>query len=486
MTKYIIAIDQGTTSCRVILFDRDLQVVSTAQQEYPLEYPKDGWVEANAVTIWKLQEKLLKKILAQVNPKEVAAIGMTNQRETTVVWDKMTGEPIYNAIIWQDQRTSSYCQELKKDKKFVKQVKKTTGLVIDSYFSATKLRWIINEIKPEQDILFGTIDTWLLWNLTKGKIHATDTSNASRTLLFDINTLQWSDDLLAKFEIDKTILPNVLSSNSDFGYYQYNDCIIPIRAILGDQQAALFGQNCFSPGTVKNTYGTGCFMLMNTGNKPIFSSSGMLSTIAWTIDNQTTYALEGSVFVAGSAIQWLRDNLEFFTNSSETEKMAKASQVDGLYFVPAFSGLGAPFWDMDARGTFFGITRQVTKNDMIRATLESVAWRTRDIIFAMSNDAEIPLKNLLVDGGASANNYMMQFQSDILGIKVERPSQIESTALGAAKLAGCGVGFWDIQELMKMKSKSKVFEPNLPEEERERKYKRWLKAIELTQQWSNE
>jgi len=485
--KYIIAIDQGTTSCRVILFDRKLKTVAKAQEGYSLEMPEEGWVEADAELIWKLQEKLLIQILTQIDPDEVGAIGITNQRETTVVWNKKTGVPIYNGIIWQDQRTSAWCQELKKDKDFVNDIQDITGLVIDPYFSATKFKWIIDHMNVDQDdILFGTIDTWLLWKMTKGLVHATDTSNASRTLLFDIHTLQWSKLLLTKFGIEEKTLPKVMPSNSEFGYFEFGNTKIPICAILGDQQAALFGQNCFKPGMVKNTYGTGCFMLMNTGEKAIKSSSGILTTIAWTINNITSYALEGSIFVAGTAIQWLRDDLEFFDDSSESETLANNSKVDGVYFVPAFSGLGAPFWDMNAQGTFFGITRQVNKADLTKATLESIGLRTCDLVFAMSNDANIPMTKLLVDGGASSNDYLMQFQSDMLGLKVVRPAQIESTALGVAKLAGYSLGFWDIDELMNLPRNTKVFSPNSTEDKREYKYSRWLKAIKLTQMWADE
>lgn len=485
--KYIIAIDQGTTSCRVILFDRNLKTVFTAQEEYSLILLREGWVEVDAVEIWKLQEKLLVHVLAQVNPQEIGAIGITNQRETAVVWNKKTGVPIYNGIVWQDQRTNELCQKLKTDKQFSLDVQEITGLVLDPYFSATKVKWLLEHTAiDQQEVLFGTIDTWLLWKMTQGKVHATDPSNASRTMLFDIKSLLWSDKLLKKFGIQKNILPQVLSSDSLFGFYEYSDVKIPIHAILGDQQAALFGQNCFAPGMVKNTYGTGCFMLMNTGEKPVKSTSGMLTTIAWTIGDKTTYALEGSIFVAGAAIQWLRDNLEFFEKTSESETMANNSKVKGLYFVPAFSGLGAPFWDTKAQGAFFGITRQVTKDDLTRVTLESIGWRTCDIVFAMSKDAQIPLTKILVDGGASTNDFLMQFQSDMLGLDLERPRQIESTALGVAKLAGSKVDFWNLDDLQQMNRRVDRFSPKVSKEIRIKNYKQWLKAIKLTQMWTDE
>lgn len=490
--KYLIAIDQGTTSCRAILFDLDFKVIEVAQKEYELSLPQPLWVEQDPHEIWFFQEEMLKQVIekSQVNPEEIATIGITNQRETTVIWNRKTGKSIHPAIVWQDQRTKAFCEKLKKDKVFEEYTKKTTGLVIDTYFSATKIHWLVNNINnlpPTEDLLFGTIDTWLIWNMTNGEQHVTDTSNASRTMLFDINNSIWDSKILAKLDIPIEILPKVLSSDDYFGSYNYNGIKIPINAVLGDQQSALFGQQCFEPGMMKNTYGTGCFMLMNTGSQPTFSSTGMLTTIAWTIGDRTTYALEGSIFIAGAAIQWLRDNFSFFEYSSDSEEMAKRSTTEGLFFVPAFSGLGAPYWDMNAKGTLFGITRDTNKNDMVRATLESIAWRTNDIVKAMITDANISLKKLLVDGGVSNNDFLMQFQANVLGKEVIRPAMTETTALGVAMLASISVGLKQQSDFDATKTNlvETAFKPRFSTEKQKQLYDKWLLAIDLTKKWGN-
>ncbi len=453
MEKYIIALDQGTTSCRCILFNKQGTIVSMAQKEYKQYYPKAGWVEHNPNEIWQTQLESAQKALQQIGAdyKNISAIGITNQRETTVIWDKNTGEPIYPAIIWQCRRTADYCDSLIK-KGLADTFRKKTGLLIDSYFSATKIHWILQNVphakqKAEKgDLLFGTTDTWLIWKLTKGAVHATDYSNASRTMLFNINTLQWDTDILKELEIPKAILPAVHPSSFHFGntHKSIFGGEIPITGVAGDQQSALFGQNCFTAGSAKNTYGTGCFLLMNTGNKPVFSTHGLLTTIAWGIDNQIIYALEGSVFTAGAAIQWLRDELHMIQTASETQKIAEqVPDNNGVYMVPAFAGLGAPHWDAYARGTIIGLTAGVNYKHIIRATLESLAYQTYDVLKAMEEDSNIALKCLRVDGGACANDFIMQFQSDIIGVPIERPVCIETTALGAAYLAGLYVGYWN-------------------------------------------
>lgn len=453
MEKYIIALDQGTTSCRCILFNKQGTIVSMAQKEYKQYYPKAGWIEHDPNEIWQTQIESAQKALHQIgaNYKNISAIGITNQRETTVIWDKNTGEPIYPAIVWQCRRTADYCDSLIK-KGLADTFRKKTGLLIDSYFSATKIRWILQNVphakqKAEKgDLLFGTTDTWLIWKLTKGAVHATDYSNASRTMLFNINTLQWDNDILKELEIPKAILPTVHPSSFHFGntHKSIFGGEIPITGVAGDQQSALFGQNCFTAGSAKNTYGTGCFLLMNTGNKPVFSTHGLLTTIAWGIDNQITYALEGSVFTAGAAIQWLRDELHIIQTVSETQKIAEqVPDNNGVYMVPAFAGLGAPHWDAYARGAIIGLTAGVNYKHIIRATLESLAYQTYDVLKAMEEDSNIALKCLRVDGGACANDFIMQFQSDIIGVPIERPVCIETTALGAAYLAGLYVGYWN-------------------------------------------
>lgn len=491
MEKYIIALDQGTTSCRCILFNKQGTIVSMAQKEYKQYYPKAGWVEHNPNEIWQTQLESAQKALQQIGAdyKNISAIGITNQRETTVIWDKNTGEPIYPAIVWQCRRTADYCDSLIK-KGLADTFRKKTGLLIDSYFSATKIHWILQNVphakqKAEKgDLLFGTTDTWLIWKLTKGAVHATDYSNASRTMLFNINTLQWDTDILKELEIPKAILPAVHPSSFHFGntHKSIFGGEIPITGVAGDQQSALFGQNCFTAGSAKNTYGTGCFLLMNTGNKPVFSTHGLLTTIAWGIDNQITYALEGSVFTAGAAIQWLRDELHMIQTASETQKIAEqVPDNNGVYMVPAFAGLGAPHWDAYARGTIIGLTAGVNYKHIIRATLESLAYQTYDVLKAMEEDSNIALKCLRVDGGACANDFIMQFQSDIIGVPIERPVCIETTALGAAYLAGLYVGYWnDKKDISQNCSIEKSFYNTMTEEMRQKNLKGWHKAVHAT------
>ena len=459
--KYILALDQGTTSSRAILFDQTGRSVGVAQKEFSQIYPKAGWVEHDALEIWGTQSGVAREVLerSRVRPDEVAAIGITNQRETTVVWDKATGKPIYNAIVWQCRRTASICDALKAEG-LENYVRENTGLVLDAYFSGTKVKWILDNVPGARvraekgELLFGNIDTWLIWNLTRGKVHVTDYSNASRTMLFNIKTLEWDQKMLDLLGVPLAMLPKVRPSSEVYGYTDaqtFGGAEIPIAGVAGDQQAALFGQACFSDGMAKNTYGTGCFMLMNTGEKRVPSKNGLLTTIAWGVDGKVEYALEGSIFVAGAAVQWLRDELRLVDNAAQTEAMA-ASVPDshGVYLVPAFVGLGAPYWDMYARGTLVGLTRGANRNHIVRATLESIAYQTRDVLQAMEEDSGIKLAALKVDGGAVANNFLMQFQSDILGVPVQRPCVTETTAMGAAFLAGLAVGFW--------KSKSEIAE----------------------------
>lgn len=487
--KYILALDQGTTSCRAILFDHNSQIVGLAQKEFTQYYPQPGWVEHDAEEIWSTQYGVIAELLArtQVNPVEIAGIGITNQRETTVVWDRQTGKPIYPAIVWQCRRTTEICDDLKARglKPFIK---RKTGLVIDAYFSGTKIKWILDHVPGARaraergELLFGTMDTWLVWKLTEGKVHATDYSNASRTMLFNIRKLQWDIDLLQELEVPVTMLPEVKPSSTIYGktapgtFFGHE---IPIAGIAGDQQAALFGQTCFEAGMAKNTYGTGCFMLMNIGNRVIESQSGLLTTIAWGIDGQVTYALEGSIFIAGAVIQWLRDELKLIETAADSEYFAsKVPDNGGVYVVPAFTGLGAPHWDMRARGAILGLTRGSTKNHIIRAALESVAYQTKDVLTAMEADSGLNLKLLKVDGGAVANNLLMQFQADILGVKVERPQCIETTALGAAYLAGLATGFWtNTEELIKHYHIERHFEPQMAEDKRKQLYQGWQKAV---------
>ncbi|HHC79183.1 MAG TPA: glycerol kinase [Flavobacteriia bacterium] len=492
--KYIIALDQGTTSSRSVLFDEKGNQTAIAQQEFEQIFPKPGWVEHKPQEILDSQLATFKNLLQNntINVSDIAAIGITNQRETTVVWNKTTGKPVYNAIVWQDKRTAPICETLKNDG-LESYVKQATGLVIDSYFSGTKIKWILDtvenarELAEKGELLFGTIDTWLLWNLTGGRVHATDYSNASRTMLFNIKTLEWDEKLLAALNIPKNMLPKVTPSSYHFGDFEYEGHSIPIAGIAGDQQAALFGQACFRKGDAKNTYGTGCFMLMNTGEELQYSKNGLLTTIAWGIDNKVYYALEGSVFIAGAAIQWLRDGLQLINSAEESE--AIAAQVEGdnpVYVVPAFAGLGAPYWDMYARGAIFGLTRDTGKNHLVRATLESLAYQTHDLVNAMQEDSKIALASLKVDGGACANNLLMQFQADILHTEIERPKNVESTALGAAYLAGIAIGLWKQEDIITNKIIERTFMPTMKKQQRETLLKGWKKAVKRTMNWEND
>lgn len=495
--KYIMALDEGTTSCRCILFDRRGTIVSMAQKEFPQYYPQPGWVEHDAMEIWSTQIGVAQEALYKIDAswQDIAGIGITNQRESTVVWDKETGEPIYHAIVWQCRRTSQYCDSLK-ERGLVDSFREKTGLVIDAYFSATKIRWILEQVLGAREkaqrgqLLFGTMETWLIWKLTRGKVHVTDYSNASRTMLFNINTLCWDKEILSILDIPEQMLPQPVPSSAVYGYT--DPAIfggqIPIAGAAGDQQSALFGQACFAPGEAKNTYGTGCFMLMNTGSRPVFSQNGLLTTIAWGLDGQVTYALEGSIFVAGAAIQWLRDEMRLIDSAADSEYMAtKVPDSNGCYVVPAFTGLGAPYWDQYARGTVVGITRGVNKYHLIRATLESIAYQTRDVLQVMEEDSQIALGTLKVDGGACANNFLMQFQSDIIGVPVQRPRCIETTALGAAYLAGLAVGFWQSREdILQNGQVERTFLPQMDEEQRKIRIAGWNKAVKRAFDWERE
>lgn len=493
--KYILALDQGTTSSRAILFDKESRILQVAQKEFGQIYPKGGWVEHDPMEIWGTQSGVAREVLerAGVDPDEVAAIGIANQRETTIVWDKHTGKPVYNAIVWQCRRTAEICEALKKQG-LEPYIRENTGLVLDAYFSATKLKWILDHVEGAReraekgDLLFGTVDTWLLWHLTKGKVHGTDYSNASRTMLYNIKNLCWDEIICQALDIPMAMLPEVKNSSEIFGHTHeqtYGGAQIPISGIAGDQQAALFGQACFEEGMAKNTYGTGCFMLMNTGRERISSSHGLLTTIAWGLGGKVTYALEGSIFIGGAAIQWLRDELKLINEAADSEYYAnKVTDSNGVYVVPAFAGLGAPYWDMYARGAIFGLTRGSNKNHLIRATLEGIAYQSRDVIEAMVGDSAIPLAVLKVDGGATQNNFLMQFQSDILGTDVQRPVVAETTALGAAYLAGLAVGFWsDQEELRKAWKLERTFVCTLSEDRREALYKGWKKAVSRAMDW---
>ncbi len=491
MGKYIIALDQGTTSSRAVLFDREGALLAIEQKEFTQHFPKPGWVEHDADEIWSSQQDVLLALIENnhVQANEIIALGITNQRETAIVWDKETGKPVYNAIVWQDKRTSGICNHLKKAG-YEKHVRDTTGLVIDAYFSGTKVKWILDEIDPGREkakdgtLAFGTVDTWLVYKLTQGKEHLTDLTNASRTMLFDINKLGWDTEMLDVLDIPAELLPSVKPSVSHFGDWEFEGVSIPIHGIAGDQQAALFGQTCFEKGTAKNTYGTGCFMLMNTGETPQLSENGLLSTIAFGLEDKVYYALEGSIFVAGAAVQWLRDGLEIIKDAAETEQMAKEVQnSDDVVVVPAFVGLGAPYWDMYARGAIFGLTRDTDRRHLAKATLDSLAYQTRDILQAMEKDAGIELQSLKVDGGAVANDYLMQFQADILGVPVLRPGIIESTAQGAAYLAGIGAGIWKMKDLTEVQQIDRTFEPGLSQVDREKLYTRWKKAVQRTMNW---
>ena len=492
--QFIISLDQGTTSSRALLVDHDGTIQGIVQKEFKQIFPKSGWVEHDPKEILDSQMMVLKELLEkeEVKPSEIMGIGITNQRETTVVWDKNTGEPIYNAIVWQDKRTADICEHLKKTG-LTEHVKKTTGLVIDSYFSGTKVKWILDNVvgakKKAQagDLLMGTIDTWLVWNMTKEHNHVTDYTNASRTMIYDIVNLKWDDKMLKTLGIPKTMLPEVKPSSAHFGDYEIDGVKIPIAGIAGDQQAALFGQACFKKGSAKNTYGTGCFMLMNTGEKPQFSKNGLLTTIAYGLNGKVHYALEGSIFIAGAAIQWLRDGLELIDDAKETEELANSIEGENpVYVVPAFAGLGAPYWDMYARGAVFGLTRDTGKAHLAKATLEALAYQTKDILKAMEDDSGIQLKNLRVDGGACANDHLMQFQADILDSEVHRPEIIESTAMGAAFLAGIEVGFWQQSDIDESRPMNKIFTPTFDRVKRKRLYKKWQKAVERSKGWEDE
>ncbi|TDT61343.1 glycerol kinase GlpK [Fonticella tunisiensis] len=497
MARYIMALDQGTTSSRCILFNEKGLSVGVDQKEFTQIYPKAGWVEHDPMEIWKTQYEVAKGAIerANITAEDIAAIGITNQRETTVVWDKRTGQPVYNAIVWQCRRTAPICDDLV-SRGFKEKIREKTGLIVDAYFSGTKVKWILDNVEGAREeaekgnLLFGNIDTWLIWNLTKGKVHVTDYSNASRTMLFNIHDLKWDEELLEILNIPKAMLPEVKPSSCVYGYTDPSlfGAEIPIAGDAGDQQAALFGQTCYEPGTAKNTYGTGCFMLMNTGEKAVESKNGLLTTIAWGIDGKVEYALEGSIFVAGAAIQWLRDELKIIETSPESEKYATAVEdTNGVYVVPAFVGLGAPYWDQYARGTIVGLTRGAKKEHLIRATLESLAYQTYDVLKAMEEDSGISLKALKVDGGACANNFLMQFQSDILGVQVDRPEVIETTALGAAYLAGLAVGYWkDKKEVSQNWAVSRSFKPGMDCEKREELLRGWHEAVKRSLGWYKE
>ena len=485
---HLLALDAGTSSSRAIVFDTDGRIVAVAQREFRQIYPRPGWVEHDPLEIWETQLAVAREALAKagLTAADIASIGITNQRETTVVWDRETGRPVYNAIVWQCRRTSAYCDELRA-RGLADAIRDKTGLVPDAYFSGTKLRWILENVPGARDaaeagrLLFGTIDTWLVWNLTSGKVHATDFSNASRTLLFDIGALRWDDDILREFGIPRALLPDVRPSSGDFGTTDPKmfGAPIPVGGVAGDQQSALFGQGCFSAGDAKNTYGTGCFMLMNTGARRVPSQNGLLTTIAWGLGGDVSYALEGSVFTAGAAIQWLRDELGLLAKASDSEAMARAvPDTNGCYVVPAFTGLGAPYWDQYARGAILGLTRGVNRNHVVRATLESLAYQTADVLDAMKKDAAISLNALRVDGGASANDFLMQFQSDVIGVAVERPDCIETTALGAARLAGLAAGVWSgLDDLKAQTPALRRFEPSIGSLARDAALAGWHRAV---------
>ncbi|MCR5301227.1 MAG: glycerol kinase GlpK [Lachnospiraceae bacterium] len=497
MENYVMAIDAGTTSNRAILFNRQGEICSVAQKEFTQIFPNPGWVEHDANEIWASALGVCVEAMSKIGAtaQQIKAIGITNQRETTVVWDKETGEPVYNAIVWQCRRTSEYCDSLAA-KGLAETFRKKTGLMIDAYFSATKLRWILENVEGAKErarrgeLLFGTIETWLIWKLTKGRVFVTDYSNASRTMLFNINTLQWDDDILAELDIPKCMLPEPVCNSSIYGYTDdsFFGGAIPIAGAAGDQQAALFGQTCFTKGEAKNTYGTGCFLLMNTGDSPIYSKNGLVTTIAWGIDNKVTYALEGSIFVAGAAIQWLRDEMRLIDSAADSDYMArKVPNTNGCYVVPAFTGLGAPYWDQYARGAIVGLTRGVNKYHIIRATLESIAYSAFEVIGAMEADSGIILSSLKVDGGASANDFLMQTQADIAQAPVRRPACIETTAMGAAYLAGLAVGYWkDTDDVIANWKVDRQFSPDLSKEERDERIKGWRKAVKRANDWARE
>lgn len=497
MAKYVMALDAGTTSNRCILFNEKGEICSMAQKEFTQYFPKPGWVEHDPGEIWSTQLAVARQAMNEINASasEIAVIGITNQRETAIVWDKNTGKPVYNAIVWQCRRTSEYCDSLK-EKGLTETFQKKTGLVIDAYFSGTKVKWILDHVEGVREranrgeLLFGTVETWLIWKLTKGAVHVTDYSNASRTMLFNINTLEWDEEILKELDIPKCMLPQAKPSSEIYGETDptFFGGRIPIAGAAGDQQAALFGQTCFEKGEAKNTYGTGCFLLMNTGETPVFSKNGLVTTIAWGIDGTVHYALEGSVFVAGAAIQWLRDELRLIDSASDTEYLAqKVEDSNGCYVVPAFTGLGAPYWDQYARGTIVGLTRGVNKDHIIRATLESLAYQVNDVLEAMEADSGILLSALKVDGGASANNFLMQTQADVSQAPVHRPNCVETTAMGAAYLAGLAVGYWkDKEEVRQNWDIDRIFQPQIEKEKRQRMLSGWKKAVRYAHGWAKE
>lgn len=497
MAKYVMALDAGTTSNRCILFDKSGTMCSVAQREFRQIFPKPGWVEHDASEIWASQLGVAVEAMGKIGATadDIAAIGITNQRETAIVWDKNTGEPIYNAIVWQCRRTSEYCDSLKA-KGLTEKFRQKTGLIIDAYFSATKIKWILDNVPEAREraekgeLLFGTVETWLIWKLTKGEVHVTDYSNAARTMLFNINTLEWDDEILEELQIPKSMLPKAMPSSCVYGNADpsFFGGPIPIAGAAGDQQAALFGQTCFTAGEAKNTYGTGCFLLMNTGNEPVFSNNGLVTTIAWGLDGKVNYALEGSIFVAGASIQWLRDEMRLIDSAQDSEYMAKkVKDTNGCYVVPAFTGLGAPHWDQYARGTIVGITRGVNKYHIIRATLESLAYQVNDVLVAMKADSGIELTSLKVDGGASANDFLMQAQADIINAPVQRPGCVETTAMGAAYLAGLAVGYWkNKDEVRRNWAVNQVFRPQITEQERKARIKGWNKAVKYAYGWAKE
>ena len=497
MAKYILSLDQGTTSSRAIVFDKKGTIIAVAQKEFTQYFPKPGWVEHDPLEIWSTQTGVAAEAIAKkgLNIENIAAIGIANQRETVVVWNKKTGKPVYNAIVWQDKRTSDFCDELKKQGKN-DLIREKTGLVIDSYFSGTKVKWILDNVEGARegaeagDLILGTIDTWLVWNFTKGEQHITDVTNASRTMLFNINTMDWDEELLELLTIPRNMLPTVKSSSEIYGHTNstFYDAKIPIAGIAGDQQSALFGQMCTKPGMVKNTYGTGCFMLMNIGEKPLVSKNNLLTTVAWKINGKTTYAFEGSIFIAGAVVQWLRDSLKIIRTSANVEKLASSvDSSEGVYFVPAFVGLGAPHWNQHAQGTIFGLTRCSTDAHIARAALESIAYQVMDILKAMEADSGITIKELRVDGGATINDLLMQFQADVLNTETVRPKIVETTAMGAAFLAGLAVGYWKSpEEIQEIWQTDQRFEPNKDREVIEKEIKGWYRAIDALEYWTKE
>ncbi len=496
MSQYILSLDQGTTSSRAIIFDKKGDVIAVAQKEFKQIFPQSGWVEHDALEIWSSQAGVAAEatVKAGINGKNIAAMGITNQRETVIVWDKNTGKPIYNAIVWQDRRTAAYCDELKQAGK-EELISSKTGLIIDAYFSATKIKWMLDNVPNARaeaeagNLICGTVDTWLIWNFTKGELHVTDVTNASRTLLFNIHTMAWDDELLDLFTIPKSMLPTVKQSSEVYGETKSTLFAhpIPIAGIAGDQQAALFGQMCTKAGMVKNTYGTGCFMLMNIGKTPKLSKNNLLTTVAWQVNGETEYALEGSIFIAGAVVQWLRDGLGIIKTAADIEELAlKVEDTGGVYFVPAFAGLGAPYWDSNARGTIVGISRGTTASHIARAAIESIAYQTADVLKAMEADAGVKIQELRVDGGATANNILMQFQANLLNCKVIKPKVVETTALGAAYLAGLATGYWkDIAEIQQLWESDKVYDPVAQTTETEKGFAEWKRAVHATQSWSN-